>query len=506
MTPSTPSPATCAPPPDAPALLWLTEAGAPPLFATPRDPAWASDGELVALIAEALGTPLLPWQRHVADVATEYQITAEGIRRYHYQTVVCTVPRQTGKTTLIHALGVYRAMVLGHDFFYTAQTGKDARARWMDLVKALRKSPVFRRRLKAKRIKVALRGGSEHVEFENGHVYQAFAPTEESLHGYTPPTVVLDEAFAHTELEGEMLMGAITPAQQTISARQKWIVSTMGTAASTFLHDWIDRAVAGAPGVAGFYWGAADHHDPYSVEDIERFHPGVGFVLNGSTLTAADVLSNAEDMSRAEYERAFANRRTMTRNNLIPPDGWADLAATVTAPADLSAVVLSYDVDESREAGAVLATWIDPDHDRPVTMPVVAGPGVTWLVDTVTDLARTWRPAAVVAVDNGPVLDITEQIRRRGVDVRALREREWAAASGAFLTAFRDQALRHDGSAELQASVVGLVPRTAVGDGIAFSRRHSTGNSSLAFAAVAGLAVAVELGAAAGREPVLRFG
>ena len=43
----------------------------PPLFATPRDPSRATLGGAVASVATQLGTPLMPWQRLVADVAME---------------------------------------------------------------------------------------------------------------------------------------------------------------------------------------------------------------------------------------------------------------------------------------------------------------------------------------------------------------------------------------------------------------------------------------------------
>lgn len=490
MTPSTSSPPSSATPPPPRAETWPAEAGAPPLFATPRDRTYLSDGALVAAIARALGTPLLPWQQHVADVSTEHRLTSEGTREYHYKTVVVSVPRQCGKTTLIHALGVYRAMVLGGDVFYTAQTGKDARARWTDLVKALRKSPTFRARLKDGRIKVALRGGSEHVEFENGHVFQAFAPTEDSLHGYTPPTVFLDEAFAHTAAKGEMLMGAVSPAQQTIRARQLYLVSTKGHAGSTFFHDWIDRAVTGTPGVAGFVWGAADYHNPYDLDDIGKYHPGVGMFLNDGILTAADVLAEAERNSRAEYERAFANRRTATLSHLIPPEEWRRLAATEAAPmpplpAGLAGVTISYDVAADRSAAAVLGSWADAEGRVAVKL-LAAAPGLGWVADAVDQLHVDRRPAALVAVGHGPVLEVTAELRRRGHDVDELGEKEYATACGAFLSGIDAAGFTHEGSPVVEKSVIGLVTRPGVVDGIAFSRRHSVGDSSVAIAATVG--------------------
>lgn len=484
MTPSTSSRATSATQLTESSETWPADSGAPPRFATRRDPTWLTDGPLIAIIAAALGKPLLPWQQYVADVATEYRITDEGIREYHYRNIVVSVPRQTGKTTLIHAVGIYRAMVLGHGFFYTAQTGKDARARWMDLVKALRKSPAFRDELKRKRIKIALRGGSEHVEFRNGEVFQAFAPTEDSLHGYTPPTVVLDEAFAHNAVQGEMLWGAISPAQQTIRAKQVWIVSTMGTADSTFLHDWIDRATEGAPRVAGFIWGAADEHDPYSLDDIPKYHPGVGFVLNDGVLTAADVLAEAEGNTRAEYERAFANRRTLTASHLIPPESWRQLGRSdlPPLPADLDGVTITYDVAADRSSASIVASRT-LDDGKPAAQLVAMAPGLSWVADAIDRLARP----DLAAVGHGPVLEVTAELRRRGHHVDELGEREYATACGALLTAIDDAAFVHDGNEYLEKSVTGLVTRAGVVDGVAFSRRHSVGNSSAGIALAAGL-------------------
>jgi len=472
---------------------WSSDSGAPPLFATPRNLDAPTDGAQVAVIGETLGTPLIPWQQYVADVAGERRPDGS----YEYQIVIVSVPRQTGKTTLIRAVGTHRCLVCGRDVFYTAQTGKDARARWMDLVKILRLNGALKGR-----VKVALRGGSEHVEFPGGSVFQVFAPTPESLHGYTPPTVCIDEAFALTGAEGELLMGAIGPAQITVTDKQIWIVSTAGHADSTFLHDWIDRAMEGMPRVACFVWGATDTMDPYSLDDIARFHPGIGFPLNGKVLEPIDVLDQVERNSRAEYERAYANRRTVTLSHLIPAEEWRRLITEETEAPDPSRVVLTYDVATDRQSASVLATWSGADG-LPTTRVVLAGPGTGWVAEAVAELDTEWRPTAVAAIDNGPVLDVTEQIRALGVHVDVLKEREFATASGAFLSRIDAGTLRHDGSEVLERSVTGLVTRAAVSDGVAFSRRHSSGDSSAAVAAVAGIWIVARDGTES--APVVRF-
>jgi hypothetical protein len=396
--------------------------------------------------------------------------------------VVVSVPRQTGKTTLIHAMSVQRAAVLGSPVFYTAQTGKDARERWSDLVKAANKSPVWRGRTTT-----TLRGGSECLTFLGHAGVHCFAPTEDCLHGYTPKTVVLDEAFAHNAAKGDMLMGAIDPAQQTILDRQLWIVSTMGTAESTFLHNWIELGLEREPRVALFLWGAPDDHAPFSLEGITGFHPGVGFWLNEKILTAEEVLSKSGKHSRAEYVRAFGNRRTLTSSNLIPVDVWRDLADhQLQPPADTRDITLTYDVSLDGLSSAIVATW-KLDDGRVAGKVVQAGPGTSWLTLGVDSLIKAWRPAEVAAADNGPVLDVTAQLGDLGHDVTTVGGNEYAAASGAMLAKISQRRLVHDGGDALEVSATGLVVRPGAVDGVAFSRRHSVGDSSCGIALALGL-------------------
>lgn len=463
--------------------------GAAPLFATPRDPSRHTDGPQVDAIARHLGTPPLPWQHYTSAVANERNPDGS----YVYPVVVVSVPRQTGKTTLIRATGTHRCLICGRSVYYTAQTGKDARARWADLVKVLQVDPALK-----SRIKVSLRGGSESVLFhDTGAQFGVFAPTPESMHGYTPPTVMADEVFSLIGGRGELLMGAIGPAQQTILDRQVWLVSTRGTAESVWFHDWIDRAIERTPGVAGFIWGATESQDPYDLNDIARFHPGVGFRLGDVTLTAADVLANSERLSRAEYERAFANRATVTTAATVTPEAWRALFdADQLAPASTTDVVLGYDVSVDRMAAAILAAWTGPDG-RPTVRVVRAENGSTWLADAVSHYANAWHPRAITAVGTGPVLDTTAQLQRRGVDVTELGGRAFATACTAFLTMIENRLGTHGRDADphattadrLERAVTGLVPGSSGGDGLVFSRRHSVGDSSPAFAAVAALHV-----------------
>jgi hypothetical protein len=115
---------------------------------------------------------------------------------------------------------------------------------------------------------------------------------------------------------------------------------------------------------------------------------------------------------------------------------------------------------------------------------VRAGPGVGWVTDALTDLHKRLRPGVVLAAGTGPVVELHEPIRRAGVPLRVLTEREYATATGRFLSMLDAGTLDHDGTQLLHDGVVGLVTRAALsGDGVAFARRASVGDTSPGVAA-----------------------
>src|SRR5262245_18408149 len=99
-----------------------------------------SFGEKVAKIAALLEAPLMDWQSRVAMVAGELE---DG--KPAYREVFFTAPRQQGKTLLVVAWLLYRCLFWSKRpqmCAYTAQTGKDARSKWLDeVVPMLYQSP-----------------------------------------------------------------------------------------------------------------------------------------------------------------------------------------------------------------------------------------------------------------------------------------------------------------------------------------------------------------------------
>src|SRR5690554_6092808 len=83
----------------------------------------------VEALARLYRKPLIPWQRLAARIVTERRI--DDPERYRWPIVIITTPRQVGKTTTYGFIQLEKLVMQPKRIaFYTAQTGKDARARW----------------------------------------------------------------------------------------------------------------------------------------------------------------------------------------------------------------------------------------------------------------------------------------------------------------------------------------------------------------------------------------
>jgi hypothetical protein len=423
----------------------------------------------VELIAKALGTPLMPWQRLVARVATERRL--DDPRRFRYSPIVLTVPRQSGKTTLMRGVLTQRAMTNARRrAFYTAQTGKDATARWKDLVEQIAAGPLRKKVILRKAI------GSQSLTFPTLSTISPFAPTAESLHGYTPHDVMCDEIFAFDDAQGNDLMGAIGPAQVTLLLRQLWLVSTRGTPASTFLNYWLEQGDASVDdpeaGLAFFDWHMPAGLDPYDPTSW-AFHPALGH-----TITLDDLAQLAKQHTYGEWMRAFMNTQTVVLEALIDPARIRDLQTRQTPPADRSDLALSYEVAADRSRSAIMAAWFDPATGQPAIKIVESHAGDSWLPAAIDELRTDLHPRAIGADDGGPTRDITDQLRSRyywaADELEIITARDFATACDALKARVLDSTISLDAAGELTESFDNVVTRT-MGQGYAWDRVKSRG-------------------------------
>lgn len=420
-------------------------------------------------MARQLGQPLMPWQELVADVGLE--LMADG--RPAYREVIVTVPRQSGKTTLVLSWEVQRALGWNgpQRIAYTAQTGWDARKKLID-----DQAPLLMASPLAGAVRQVLRGaGNEGIWFQNGSRIEVMASTETAGHGKTLDMAVIDEAFNDVDHRREQ---AIFPAMATRPAAQVVVVSTAGTAASLYLRQKVDagrKAVLEGhdTGIAYFEWSAPDDVDPYDEAVWWRCMPALGH-----TITPEVVRHAAQSMAEGEFRRAFLNQWTAGEERVIPVAAWDAVNEADAAPGER--VTLALDVNPERSAAALAAS------DGRVVELVDHRPGVSWVVDRVAEVAE--RARAQVVIDTaGPAGTFAAELERRRVRLKPITGRDLAMACMSFYDAVADVKVTVRRHPSLDAAVAAATKQSA-GDSWRWARSSLSADISPLMAASLALA------------------
>jgi phage terminase large subunit-like protein len=418
-------------------------------------------------VAEKLGTPLMPWQRYVADVALEVDPETGELA---YGEIGLTVPRQSGKTTLWLALMVHRALAFGppagprQNILYTAQTRNDARKKFEDEhVKVLEGSSL--RRL----FRTRMTNGSEAILWRNGSKHSITSTTEKAGHGETLDLGVVDEAFSHVDDRVEQ---AMKPAMVTRRNAQFGWTSTAGNAASTYLLSKVELGRATVEtgltrGLCFFEWGADPLADPADPATWRDCMPALGL-----TAQLSAVANFQRTMKANEFRRAFLNiaDTEAAPDAVVDAATWAALADPRSAPQD--PVVFAADVTPARDAAAIAVAGGRADERLHVEV-VGARRGVDWVVPRLIELHAKWRPCAVVVDAAGPAGSLIAPLERAGIEVFKPSAREAAQACGQFYDAATGDGLRHRDQAELNSALAGA-QRRPLGDAWAWARKNSS--------------------------------
>lgn len=404
----------------------------------------------------------MPWQRHVADVAYEID-PATG--RLAYREVRLTVPRQSGKTTLMLAVMTHRCVAMGdrQRVFYTAQTGKDARLKWEDEhVPVLEQSPF------SPLIQVRRTNGSEAIRWDNGSLWSLLATTESAGHGAQADTGVLDEAFAYVD---DRLEQAMKPAMVTRPQPQLWIVSTAGTEDSLYLNDKIDdgrmRAAARqTSSVAYFEWSAPEDADIASEDTWHACMPALGL-----TVPVEAIRSDFESMREPEFRRAYLNQRQDRQASepwqIISESDWKACADTTSRIDDTPTIAL--DVTPSRSMASICAAGRRADGAPHIEV-IGNRPGTSWVLDWFAAEDRARRYGSVVIDPVSGANSLVPELRRLGLKIIEVGVRQVAAGCGNFYDLATTHRLHHIDQTPLNVAVAGAKKRN-LGDAWAWHRR-----------------------------------
>lgn len=428
-----------------------------PRFATPRTADRPTLGPAIGAVAERMGKPFMPWQQLVADVGGEID-PETGLPAY--REVILTVPRQSGKTDLILAWVIQRA--IGWDgpqrIAYSAQTGQDARKKFVDDW-----VPELRRRQRLLGIRRILRAnGNEGLEFVNGSRMTLMASAAESGHGKTLDLGVKDEFFADWDDRRDQ---ALIPAMATRSAAQILTASTAGTDESVPLNRAIERGRAAVEtgarsSVAYFEWSADENADSDDRSVWWSCMPALGH-----TITEAVIEHARATLTDGEFRRAFLNLTSTSDERVIPQTLWNDVCSSTVGLA--GQLVFGIDTAEDRSWTAIAAASRDAvvelaHYDR----------GTGWVVEWAKARQAKWNPSAWAVDPSGPAGGLIPDLRREGLNVVEVSGRDMAGACGRFYDDVIERRLKVRRKAALDVAVGGAVKRS-MGDAWVWARRSA---------------------------------
>lgn len=426
-------------------------AGSKPRYATTRRPDRSSTGERIELVARGLGLPLMAWQAEVCGVFGEHH---DGTP--YYRELVLTVPRQSGKTTLILAIMIHRALFYGRPqrIAYTAQTGHDARQKLLDdFVPVLERSP-FAHLVD----RVYRANGDEAIIFGNGSRIEVLRNSISAGHGRTLDLAIIDEAFAD---EDDVREQALLPTMATKKDAQIVVVSTAGTERSLYLKRKVGQGRAAAEadvgeGIAYYEWSANSDDDPFDREVWRRVMPALGLTVQESAVEHAMTA-----MTVNEFRRSYLNVWSTVSDQMIPQKVWLASCSAKVAPGGTMTFAVDVALDRSRGSIAVSDTQGNIEL-------IENKEGVAWIQQRTLELFRRWK-GSVVVDGYGPASSFVEPLKALGVPIVVYRTSDVVSACALFYDAVLDKSIKVKSDDRLDKAI-GAATRRAVGQQWLFQR------------------------------------
>jgi hypothetical protein len=490
----------------------------PPRFGTSLNPDRETRGPEVAERMRWLGKSPMPWQSHALDVALEVD-PATG--ELWYEEVIITVPRQSGKSTLILALLIWRcvtmALALGaQTCTYIAQTGKMARrklerefARLLRAADKAKEIPRLSKQLPREpdEWKLSMNNGSEHIVFGTDSYLQIEAPNELGSHGDVLDVSVTDEAWAR---EDDAVEQATDAATVTRRSPQSWVVSTAGNKRSRFLARKViaGRKCVDDPNSRTCYleWSVPED-EPWDDPAVwVKYLPALGHTITVERLIARmeRAKRNPDEVDEDGFEPGIAGFRRGYLNQWpewpafgseaqvkpeISPQEWAALrqdGSQITGR-----IVFGVGVGHEGMSAAIVVAGYAADG-RAQLETIEHEQGTWWLEKALRDKSTKHNPACVAWNNSGAARMLAPEIQRSATTASPPAETvplsgvEWSASCQAFKSRAGERRIVHVGDTHL-ADAIAIGERQEVGDGWRWKVKDARGDTAALEAATAAL-------------------
>jgi hypothetical protein len=367
------------------------------------------------------------------DTLKPQQLRMADTINLHRDAHVLELPRRASKTTTIFMLLIGRcASRPGYQVTFSAQSGVASSRRFREWANRLDRinppdefNPFARKQPKAtgsarmlalfgdtslaeaepppgRGFRILKGAANTRIEFDNGSSFIVLKPDPEAYRGEAADVSWIDEAQEVGPQDGDDLLAAILPLQDTKEGAMLIISGTAGPSRVGLFWDFLKRGRAGDENV-----GILDYAAPESTpwEDITTeavamallvlCHPGIG------TLTTMDkMLKNYRSMGKPQWAQEYLSIWPESFGvTAIPSDLW-ERAGLEKMKARPPRIAFAWDTSPGGGASAIVAAWRDSRGIAYIEV-VEHRQGTVWLPKRGQELSKTYRGSTLAYDDIG---------------------------------------------------------------------------------------------------------
>lgn len=427
----------------------------------------SSKGYDVIEFAEAIGAPLLPWQKFAVIHGLE---TVRG-GNYRFRTVLVLVARQNGKSHLKRVVTLWRMYIQGAKLILgVAQDVSLAREQWQMALDLINESPD----LAAELLQVRRVNGDEWFKVKGGSRYKIAASNRSAGRGLTIAELNIDELREQRSWDAWSALSKTTMAAPN---SQTWCMSNAGDDQSVVLNQLRERALADPDGsICLLEWSAEDDCALDDIEAWKQANPSLGYLITEDAIRGS-LATDPPEVFRTEV----LCQRVEQLNGAIDLGAWAsceDPAGTMEHLRGRIAACL----DVARDGQHVTLAVAAKQTDGTIRLEIAKA----WAS---TDEVRAELPALLNRIKpkvfgwfpGGPAGALAPMLRQ----IKNSEELTGGKASEAcqgLADLVRARAVVHPGDALLDAHVK-AAEKLPSGDGWRFGRKGSNQHVDAAYAA-----------------------
>jgi phage terminase large subunit-like protein len=426
-------------------------------------------GQVVSDLADELGVPLLPWQKHLMDESLAIRPDGTWARG----TVGAIVARQNGKTHAMRMRILAGLFVFGEKSVIAISQSRtlslDTFKQTVDLAESL---PWMRKRIK----RVSRTNGQEELEVYCHHFpkacsekcervrkYAIRAATSEGPRGSTADLLWIDELREISQ----PVWAAATPLIRARPNPQLFVTSNAGDNSSTVLNELRQRALTFESDRLGWFEWSAESDDIYSIENWKQANPALGHMLRMEALQ--DALGD-----RDSFITESLSRWIEAIDSPWPMTTWSD-GATDVMMSDGLPTWMALDMTFNREKAYLVTVQEQPDKKMAIYVHEWTGLSNIELASEIAVLHRRFRPR-VLAYDPNTAGYLAPQLARAGIPVAPT---PWASTAFSImcdqaLAAMNGGLLIHPDQEIMRTHLAACARKPASDGGWRISRRATT--------------------------------